>query len=184
MYLRKLRKTLTPRDVRDLVDAAHFAKKLGKQLNTTISINPKLLADYPGDIGEWVSKTLLNNLRVWCQRQGFGYHCLWVRENYIGDRREHVHLLMHVPEAKRSFLEAALRRWLSGDDKVVKLGRPEYETNRFGQSVNKALTYVLKQMTPQAWWSLGKQVRREKCCDKTGLPVAPVLGNDAAPLGA
>ena len=176
MYLRRLCGALSHEDVRDLVDAEHFAEKRGRRLNTTITVHPKLLTSYPADVVKWVS-SFLNKLRIWCVRdRRFGYFALWVRESYEGDRREHLHVLVSVPDRDRSALEAALRRWLPGADGVFDLGRPEYRRDRFGRVTNKAMTYVLKQMTTQAWWSLEKQVRRETHCRETHLPVAPVLG--------
>lgn len=176
MYRRQLSKALTHHDVRNLNEAAHFAEKRGKAPNTTITIHPACLDHYPEDIGSWISG-FLNKLRIWCERdRGFGYFALWVRENYEGDRHEHLHIMLYVPENERARLEAALRRWLPGRDEVVHLGRPTFRTNRYGRRVNKALTYMLKQMTPQAWVALDRQVYREPCCRTTKAPVAAVLG--------
>jgi hypothetical protein len=119
----------------------------------------------------------LNQLRIWCERdRGFGYFAVWVRENYEGDRREHLHMLIYVPDRHRAALEEALSRWLVGKEGVFKIGRPEYETDRYGRRVNKAVTYSLKQMTSKAWFALGKRVFREKQCRDDEAPVAPVLG--------
>jgi hypothetical protein len=175
MYVRRLCKALDHEDVRELIEAEHFAGKRGKKLNTTITIHPKLLHEYPTDLGRWLS-SLLNKLRIHCERAGFGYYAIWVRESYEGERREHLHVLMYVPEKQQDTLEAALRRWLPGEDEVVELGRPEYRRDRFGRLVNKAVTYLLKQMTPQAWFALEKRVRREKQCRVTHAPVAAVMG--------
>ncbi len=176
MYTRQICNALTHKDVHDLSDVEHFAETRGKPLNTPITIHPKLLDRYPDDIGTWLSTFFLNKLRNWCVGRGFGYYALWVRENYEGERREHVHVMLHVPERYRSDLEAALRRWLPGNDEVVDVSRPTFKKDRSGRLVNQFLTYILKQMTPQAWWALGKQVRRETHCSLTGLPVAAVLG--------
>jgi hypothetical protein len=176
MYVRGLTKALDHHDVRDLIGAEQFALKRGKPMTATINIHPKLLNEYPEDIGRWIS-WLTNNIRIHCQRAGFGYYALWVRENYEGDdRREHLHLMLHLPEGQRDALEAALRRWLPGAENVVHLGRPEFRRDRYGRKVNKALTYMLKQMTPQAHYALGGKVFREKHCPETYARVAPVLG--------
>src|SRR4051794_19995807 len=119
MYTRKNKKALTHFDVRELEEAEQFSKHLGKELNTLVTIHPKFLRNYPNDIGKWLSDTLLNNLRIWCMRGGFGYFAVWVRENYEGDRHEHVHILLSAPASKLLDLEEALRRWLPGDDRVV-----------------------------------------------------------------
>jgi hypothetical protein len=155
--IRKLRGALDHHQVRDILDAEHFAEKRGNWLNTTISIHPKLLADYPGDIAGWLSG-FLNHLRIWCGRAGFGYFTIWVRENYEGGGRDHVHLLLYVPERQREGFEEAVRRWLPGEPNVVQFGKPEIDRTKSGQLANKALTYFLKQMTSKAWFSLGKRV--------------------------
>jgi hypothetical protein len=176
MNKRRLYKALNHKDVRSLNEAEYFAEKRGKKLNTMITVHPKRLALYPNDVGHWVW-WLLNKLRIWCERdRGFGYFAIWVRENYEGDRREHLHMLLCVPERERTKLEDTLRSWLPGDEKAVHVGRPEYKRDSYGQRVNKALTYLLKQMTPQARYALDRRVRREKHCRDTGAPVAAVLG--------
>lgn len=182
MYQRTTCKALHHQEVQDLVEAELFAEQRGKKLNTGITIHPKLLYEQPDDVGRWVS-WLTNKIRIFCERdRGFGYFAIWVRENYDGDAREHLHLLIYVPNRHRSELEEALRRWLPGDPRAVKLTEPEYDRkrrDRLGRSINKALTYLLKQMSPQARYALqarGLDVRRERHCRKTGAPVAAVLG--------
>jgi hypothetical protein len=176
MHLRRPCKALDHHDVRNLVEATHFAEKRGKPLNTTITIHPKLLDQCPSDIGRWVS-WLLNKLRIWCERdRGFGYYGIWVRESYDGGGREHLHVMLYVPKGERPALEDALRRWLPGAAEAVQFGTPEFRIDRHGQRTNKALTYMIKQMTPQAWFALEKRVRREKHCRQTHAPVAAVLG--------
>jgi hypothetical protein len=175
MNQRRLCNALDHRAVRELNEAVHFAEKRGKPLNTTITIHPKLLDDYPADLGRWVSD-FTNKLRILCQRAGFDYFAVWVRENYEGDRREHLHLMLYVPEREKAALEESVRRWLPGRDEVVKLREPEFRKDRYGRHTNKALTYMLKQMTPQAWFALKGRVFREKKCRETHAPVAPVLG--------
>jgi hypothetical protein len=85
----KLQPALTQFDVRDLVDAEHFAERIGKKLNTTVTIHPKLLDEYPVDAGGWLS-SLFNKLRIRGQRAGFGYSAIWVRESFKSLQREHV----------------------------------------------------------------------------------------------
>ncbi len=55
---------------------------------------------------------------------------------------------MYVPKRHKADLEGALRRWLKGDPRAIKLTEPEYDhkqRDRFDRPVNKALTYLLKQ---------------------------------------
>jgi hypothetical protein len=175
MNQRQLCKALDHHAVRELNEAVYFAEKRGKPLNTTITIHPKLLDDYLADLGRWVSD-FTNKLRIYCQRAGFDYFAVWVRENYEGDRREHLHLMLYVPEREKAALEEAVHRWLPGQDRVVEFGKPKFRIDHYGRRINKALTYMLKQMTPQARFALGGRVFREKKCRDTHAPVAPVLG--------
>lgn len=176
MYVRRPCKALSHRDVRNLREATHFAEKRGKPLNTTITVHPKMLDEYPTDISKWVSK-LCNKIRIWCERdKGFGYFAWWVRENYDGERREHLHILLYVPKQHLADLEDVLRRWLPGKETVVKLGHPKFKTGRYGRRTNKALTYMFKQMTSKAHYALHRRVYRETHCRSTGEAVAAVLG--------
>lgn len=182
MYQKQLCAALDHAAVQEIVDAELFAERRGKRINTVINIHPRLLDVYPADVSLWVI-WLLNKLRIHCERHRFGYFAIWIRENYVGDRREHLHVMLSVPGREKAKLELALRRWLPGDEAAIKLTKPEYDTKRCdwtGRPVNKALTYLLKQMTPQARFALkgskGLTVRRERECRKTGAPVAPVFG--------
>jgi hypothetical protein len=176
MYLRQSSKALNAKEVRTLIEAECFAERRGYKFNATITIHPKLLDRYPPDLGLWVIE-VLNKLRIWCTRdRGFGYYAIWVRESYVGDRREHLHIMLYVPERDRARLEDALSRWLVGREGVFKIGQPEYRTNRYGERVNAGLTYMLKQMDSRAWYALCRRVRRETKCRETHAPVAPVIG--------
>jgi len=155
MYVRQLSAALDHEDVRNLSAATCFAEKRGKPLTMMVTIHPALLADYPSDLGQWVC-ALTNKLRIWCERVGFGYFAIWVRENYVGERKEHLHVLLYVPDRERAALEAAMRRWLPGVETVVHFTKATFRNNRSGRRVNKALTYMLKQMSTQAWYALGR----------------------------
>jgi hypothetical protein len=175
MNIRKPRKALDHKEVRNLQEAVKFAEKIGKPMRTTITVQPAALDTYPPDLGQWVA-IVLNRLRIWCVRRGAGYFAIWVRENYVGLRKEHLHILLHVPDKFRDELDLVLRRWLPGKPEVVEVGDVTFKVDRYGRRINKALTYMLKQMTPQAHVSVGRQVRRENKCRHTGAAVAAVLG--------
>ena len=175
VHRRQFCKALDHVDVRELGDALAFAEKRGKPLNTTITVHPKLLACYPGDVGRWISEVFLNRLRIWCGG-ALAITPSWVRGNQEGDRREHLHVLLCVPERERANLADTLRQWLVGEEGVVKVGRAEYSRDRYGRRTNKAFTYMLKQMNNNARFALGNQVRREKKCRDDHAPVAAILG--------
>jgi hypothetical protein len=75
MYVQGLTRALDHHDVRDLIEAEQFAHKGGKPMTATITIHPKLLGEYPADIGRWIG-WLTNKIRIHCQRAGFGYYAL------------------------------------------------------------------------------------------------------------
>ena len=115
--------------LRELHGVAQLADKRGKKLNTRVTIHPKLLAGYPVDVGRWLGK-LLNKMRIWCTRAGFGYFAIWVRENYEGDRHEHVHMLLYIRPRHRQQFEAALHRWLPGDASAILVREEEQRDKR------------------------------------------------------
>lgn len=162
--VRKKSGPLTHHQVRDLVDADHLASSIGKPLNTFITLHPGHLLVEPPHVGKWLQAEL-NALRIWCCRMGFGYYAIWVRENYMRPRSEHVHILLHVP--------------LTDFDRFAERlsGRFDYSGVVEVQKVTSPLIwYLLKQMTPQAWFALGRQIRRQAASDRTGARVAAVIG--------
>lgn len=166
MNRRKMRGPIDHNEVRELIEAYHHAKRIGRPLNIAVAINPAHLDQQPADVWLWF-KVVLNKLRNWRRRQGFVYTCLWTRENYQGVGREHVHLLLHVPEHLQDDCEDALRRWCPGKPETVHC---EHVTS------DGAFTYMLKQMTPQALYALCGKVYREGCNRHDGAKVGKVLG--------
>jgi hypothetical protein len=162
--VRKMSGPLSHIQVRNLIEANHVAAKIGKPLTVFLTIHPAHLMDYPSDIGRWLQSEL-NVIRIWCQRAGFGYFAIWVRENFDCRRTEHFHMLLHVPEAAINKLAVMMRSRFAGEGVVD-----------IQPVVSPVLPYLMKQMTPQAWFALGGQVRRQTASDRTGAPVAPVMG--------
>lgn len=174
MNVRKPKKALGTREVRDFLEGVHFAEKIGHALNETITLHPGCLPDAaPDPWPEFVR--LLNLLRIWFRRQGHPYCAAWTRENYARPGAEHLHVLIYVRPKTRGALVTALASWFPSPG-AVQLRKAEVGRDQSGGRYNKAATYFLKQMTPQAAYSLNWRVRREKRNRHTGEKVASVLG--------
>ncbi len=187
MPTRKPNPRITPPEAKDLIAATHYASTIRRPLNTFVAINPKLLTSIPSDVGVWVRDEFLNRVRVFMSRlriggsrsggRKVGYYGVWVRENYEGPGREHVHLLVHCPADEREKLAAALRRSYPGTPDAVYVEPARYGRNFItGRHMHLGLVYILKQASSRAWYGTGKQIQYEKACRHTGAPVAAVLG--------
>jgi hypothetical protein len=102
----------------------------------------------------------------WSRNNGHEWWGIWVRENYDGRSREHIHLLIYLPPRLHRKLEKALKRWWP-DQEVVDLREADEEV----------VDYLLKQMTTQAAYALRFRVRREKYSRHDLAKVAAVLGS-------
>lgn len=174
MNVRKPKRALDAHEVRDFLEGVHFATKIGHPLNDTITLHPGYLMDPAAD--PWPEFVrLLNLLRIWFRRRRHPYCAAWVRENYARTAAEHLHVLIYVRPKTRDALVAALASWFPSLG-AVQLDKAEFGRDERGGRYNKAATYVLKQMTPQAAFSLSWQVRRETRDRRTGDKVAAVLG--------
>jgi hypothetical protein len=76
-------------------------------------------------------------------------------------------MLLHVPRRLQGKLTRALaRRWPV----------PEVADLRPIDDEDEAVSYIVKQLTPQAHYALRFRVRRERHCRYSQSPVAAVLG--------
>lgn len=112
MNQRKLSHALGPADVRMLSETPHAAERLGLSFTALVTIHFGLVVPPPADPGQYLRRELINRFGTWFRRRGIIWTALWVRENFVGQDREHVHLLVHVPrKAWRAFAAAAWRWW-------------------------------------------------------------------------
>lgn len=167
MNRRKLSPALGPQDVRMLSDAAHAAEFLGQPFTALVTIHFGLLTPSPADPSEFLRRDVINRLGVWFRRHGMTWTALWVRENFAGPNREHVHLLVHVPLRLRPAFQSAVRRWWP-DENAADV-RPAGD-------VKRAVRYLSKQLSPQAHFAVRRRIGRQSVCPRTGARVAPVLG--------
>jgi hypothetical protein len=167
MNHRKHSRALEPRDVRLLSEAMHAAERMGRPLTALITIHFGRIALPPADPGKYLRRAVISRLGVWLRRRSIPWVALWVRENFVGPNREHVHLLMHVPPGAWGEFRAALQRWWP---------EPNAVDIRRVHDVTGALRYLSKQLSPQAHFAVRRRIRRQSQCGRTGARVAPVLG--------
>ncbi len=167
MNCRKLSHALRPQDVRMLSEAAHAAEFLSQPFTALLTVHFGLLTPSPADPSEFLRRDVINRLGVWFRRQGITWTALWVRENFVGSKREHVHLLVHVPRAFWQAFQTAVRRWWP-DKNVADVRR--------ATNVEGAVRYLSKQLSPQAHFAVRRRIGRQRVCPRTEARVAPVLG--------
>jgi hypothetical protein len=150
MNIRRFRKSLAPRDCRELEHAWVEAARRGHPLNRMVTIRP--CGDLtPFDHARLVDRTW-NKLGGWSRYHGGGFFCLLVREKHSGSQ-EHFHVLIHVPDDKCAVFAAAVARWFPPHNADIDI-RPADQTERWNPSgkIRSAIGYLTKQRSPQAAW--------------------------------
>jgi hypothetical protein len=166
MHRRKLHGWLNAREVRQLDAVVHEAQRHRAPVTVLMTVHLGSLEAAKGDPGAYLRRVVVNRLGRWCRDRRIPWIGVWVRENYVWPHREHVHVLLHVPRGLIGAFEAAVRRWWpSPIGNVERVYHPQH-----------VVGYLSKQMTPQAHFAVGRQIRRERQCRRTGAKVAAVLG--------
>lgn len=150
---------LTLAQAEKLTKAAYTAMAIGRPLNRHICVHWEA-AGLSDREAMAATTAFLKYLREWLRGQT-AY--LWTRENGDG-KGSHVHILAHVPDAKR--MSGALsRRWVQRctirtyragaifSRKIAGAGQPDAAL--YAQNLSKVLAYVLKGARPEAAASLG-----------------------------
>jgi hypothetical protein len=136
-----------------------------------LTIHLGRLEQPPSDPGRFFERKVIAWLGGWFHRQGHPWSALWGRENYRAPNREHMHMLLHVPRRLQGKLTRALaRRWPA----------PEVADLRPIDDEDEPVSYIIKQLTPQALYALRFRVHRERHCRHDQKPVAAVLGRRAS----
>lgn len=155
MNRRRTTKGLDHNQVRDLWDAWHHARRIGSPLDALISLRPIHFEDL-GPVQrckQW--SAFLNKLGIYARQHGFPFVGIWSRECNPDGSGEHLHVLMHVPKKLRAHFEETLFRWYPGPGEVdVGLANYRVRFTANGRRLSAA-GYVMKQMTPQAWFRRG-----------------------------
>ena len=123
---------LTMVERRDISDGATFMDDMDRGVTCLVDIHLKWLDTYPtGELRDWFRTGPLRAMSEFFTRtkdeagRPLGWYSIAVRENYEGDRREHLHVMCHCPECHQEALEKMLRRRFPGEQRVFKVGTPE-----------------------------------------------------------
>jgi hypothetical protein len=148
-----------------------------KPLRTTLDFHPVHLDTYPAGELDQFCRDVRTRGSTWCARQGVGSYWVWTRENYEGEGREHLHMVIHLPPRLRRDLEDHLRSLYSGDVDLVRVGeRTTHRCPETGRRID-GLDYRMKQLRGDAVGPPGPtRLYRETKSRHDGAPVAPVYG--------
>jgi hypothetical protein len=114
-------------------------------------------------------------------RKKISCYWVWTRENYEGERREHLHMVLHLPSRGRASLkadlEACIRRLYPGGSDLVRIGERTSVFNPQTRRWEDGLRYRMKQLRGDAVGAPGPtRLNRETRSRYDGAPVAPVYG--------
>jgi hypothetical protein len=77
---------------------------------------------------------------------------VWAREIHCDHTGEHLHVLMHVPDRLFGDFQQRLVKWFPGPGEMdVRAAHYRVTLTDSGKR-KSAISYICKQMTPQAWW--------------------------------
>jgi hypothetical protein len=142
-------------DVRDLSDAWHHARKIGHPLNVMVTLRPLGINDVGSAERRRIWNRFLNKLGVYARYCRFPLVAVWSCESFDEGMGEHIHVLLHVPPRQRAHFDRTVYGWF--DDPSAIDVRTAHQMTSFtsdGRRMN-AISYISKQMTPQAWYRRG-----------------------------
>jgi hypothetical protein len=140
-----------------------------------IAIRPSYLNTSPPHATVWLSRSFLNELRIFCERRGFGFYGVWIREPFHAAHPEDIELLLHVPDHERAALEEFLRAASQGSEQVLHMGSPYVPRAHYKNRVNIGISYLPKKMRPEASFRLDEGLRPQMCNKITSENEVPVL---------
>lgn len=178
----KRRKTwstgITAEERKDVRRANGLATVMRRPLRTTLDFHPVHLDAYPeGELDDFF-RGLRTRISTWCGRKGIGSYWVWTRENYAAWRREHLHMVMHLPPQLRAEAAGAyICRIYPGGADLVQIGeRTSRQCPDTGRRID-GLDYRMKQLRGDAVGPPGPtRLYRETKSRHDGAAVAPVLG--------
>jgi hypothetical protein len=165
MNRRKITRGLNTDQVKALNSGWHHARRLGMPLNTFVTFRP--LEDAHDTLAICLLfATLRNKLGCYARQRGFQPAFVWSIEANRDGGGLHLHVLIHIPKDHYRHFEATCLGWMPGAHEVDV--RPAHQGTVITSDGKRhsAVSYVSKQMTPQAWY--GRGLRRQ--------PGGPVLG--------
>jgi hypothetical protein len=147
---KKVSKALKAKVVRNLTAAWWFAgQSAGLNLNRFVTIRPRNIDEMTPEERNAFWKTMLNKVGQFARDHDFETAHIWSRESEVGTgRKEHLHVLVHVPPALTKRFEEVASSWFDGAEEIDI--RPADYRHRWVKGKRRsAITYLTKN-SPQA----------------------------------
>lgn len=147
------------RDVHTLTGAWYLARQQGAELDRFITIRPHNIDDHTPDQRQRILASYLNKLGQFARDNGFEFTHIWSRESdRVTGCREHLHVLMHVPNHLLKTFDTVVEGWVRYPEEI-KVCHATYQT-RFTRSHKQrnAVGYLTKN-SPQAAHNSNREYR-------------------------
>jgi hypothetical protein len=153
MHRRRTTNGLDRKQVNSLTRGWEHAARINRPLTAFITIRP--FEDYDPATFCTSAAIIRNKLGVYARQHGFPFVAAWTRECNRDATGEHLHMLMHVPPRHFADLEEKVLRWFP--EPLAADVRRASQRVFFTENGNRmsAISYLAKQMTPQAWYKRG-----------------------------
>ena len=152
---RRETKGLNTTQVKELNGAWHHAARIGRPLNVLISMRPLDIDGMSPAERCRAFASFRNKLGVYARHRRFPPTYAWSREVNPDGTGEHMHVLMHIPSKHRPHFDDLVVGWHSGPGEVdVTTANQRTRFTNNGKRLS-AISYITKQMTPQAWYKRG-----------------------------
>jgi hypothetical protein len=136
----------------ELINGWFHARRLGLSLNVFVSFRP-IAGDElaPAERCKLFAR-VRNKLELYARLHRFPPTFVWAREIHCDHTGEHLHVLMHVPDRLFGDFQQRLVKWFPGPGEMdVRAAHYRVTLTDSGKR-KSAISYICKQMTPQAWW--------------------------------
>jgi hypothetical protein len=147
---RKVSRSIPGKAVRELEAAWRFAKSIGQPMNRFVTIKPSGIDDHTpvGRIKIW--QHWRNRLAQFARDNGFPFTSVWTRESEPDTgRKEHLHLLMHVPRKQLRQFDDLMDQWDGKTGQI--LNEPAgYDTRVTETGRHKNVFNYMTKNSPQA----------------------------------
>ncbi|MCA6109479.1 hypothetical protein [Bradyrhizobium cenepequi] len=147
---RKVSRSIPGRGVRELEAAWRFAKSIGQPMNRFVTIRPSDIDDHTPVERIEIWQHWRNRLAQFARDNRFPFTSVWTRESEPDTgRKEHLHLLMHVPRKRLAQFDELMTAWAGGTEQILNepadYGTKVTDTGRYKNVFN----YMTKN-SPQA----------------------------------
>lgn len=142
---RKVSKSLSAVEVRQMLNAWHFARQIKLPFNRLVTIRPQIINDLSPAERITYFEGSRNKIAQFARDNRFAHVIVWSRESTRDTGEdEHLHLLTHIPDALQSRFDDNGSGWYGGSDEID-LTPADYRMERQPSGrLHSAITYLAK----------------------------------------